>query len=106
MELTREAIAKIKSFVRQKDLKESLVPIPNIGEFQVEHSYDIMENKKVDDHIFVVSIIMKYENGSLRDKRYGLYAFDKNGNFVPDYEEKNGCYYGFFNDLKLIETVI
>jgi len=106
MDISAEIKEKIRDFVIEKNLKQSLDSLPNKGNYAVEFQYELAENKKAEKYIFVVSQKLTYHNHSVSDKRYGLYAFDrKTGNQIADFE-KNGCYVGFFNDLKIVEEII
>ena len=106
MDISAEIKEKIRDFVIEKNLKQSLDSLPNKGNYAVEFQYELAENKKAEKYIFVVSQKLTYHNHSVSDKRYGLYAFDrKTGNQIADFE-KNGCYVGFFNDLKIVVEII
>ena len=106
MDISAEIKEKIRDFVIEKNLKQSLDSLPNKGNYAVEFQYELAENKKAEKYIFVVSQKLTYHNHSVSDKRYGLYAFDREtGNQITDFEKK-GCYVGFFNDLKIVEEII
>lgn len=106
MNISKEVKEKIRDFVIEKNLKQSLDSLPNKGSYSIEFQYELAENKKVEKYIFVVSQKLTYHDHSVSDKRYGLYVFEReSGNQVTDFE-KNGCYVGFFNDLKIVEEII
>lgn len=107
MEIKEEVKKEIRNQIQLKNIKGVLNELPNKGYHSVEVNYEMAVNKKDDKFVFVVSQIITYHNGSIDDRRYNIYAFDSNsGKLIEDFEEKGGCYYGFFNDLKIIETIL
>lgn len=108
MEINQEVIKKIKHYIVKKNVKDSLyADMPSQGKHFFEAEYDLAINEKVKDMIFVVSVKTFYGNGRIEDKKYGIYAFDKNtGEEVKNFEETNSCYLGFFNDLTVIENIL
>ncbi len=107
MEIKEEVKKEIRNQIQLKNIKGVLSELPNKGYHSVEVNYEMAVNKKDDKYIFVISQIITYHNGSIDDRRYNIYAFDSNsGKLIEDFEEKGGCYYGFFNDLNIIETIL
>ncbi len=107
MEIRKEVKDTIFDYIVRKSLKESLQEIPDKGAYDVEYEYELATNDKFNKYVFVVSKKISYKSHSLDEKGYNLYAFDvKSGKIVSDFEQKNGCYFGFFNDLKVIEQII
>lgn len=107
MEIKKEAKEKIVEFIQKKNIGEIIEPMPNRGFNYAEIKYELASNPKLPNYIFVVSEKYTFDNGSIHDKRWGLYAFDKEtGEYVKDFEEKGGCHFGFFNELDFIERIL
>ncbi len=107
MEINEEVKSKIRTHIELKNIKSVLKELPHKGYHSVEVDFEMAVNKKDEKYVFVISQIIKYHNGSIDSKTYNIYAFDsKSGELIKDFEEKGGCYYGFFNDLKIIETIL
>jgi hypothetical protein len=107
MEIKQEVKDKIYNFVHKKNIGEISEPMPNKGVVITEIKYELASNPSIPKYLFVVSEKYTFYNGSIQDKRWGVYAFDKEtGDLVPDFEEKEGCQYGFFNELDFIERII
>ena len=107
MEIKQEVKDAIYHFVQKKNIGEIREPMPHKGMVQSEIKYELATNPKSPKYLFVVSEKYTFYNGSIQDKRWGIYAFDKEtGSLVTDFEEKGGCYYGFFNDLDFIERIL
>ena len=107
MEINKEVKAKIFDYILQKNLTQTLSSLPEKGSYFIESAYELALNDKNDKYYFVVSRKIMYHNYSISDRRFGIYAFDKNsGELAKDFDEKNGCYLGFFKDLKIVETII
>jgi len=107
MEIKKEIRDKIIDYILDKNLQESLKPLPEKGTYKVESNYELGVNDKIKNYVFVVSQVLTYHNYSISDKRYGLYAFDVNtGELSPDFESKQGCYVGFFNDLQILASIV
>ncbi len=107
MEINKQVKDSIFDFIVQRNLKNSSEELRSKGKFTIESQYELAINPKIKKYVFVVSEKIVYHNHSIEDKRYGVYAFDvKKGNYIKDFEEKGGCYIGFFNDLKIVEKII
>lgn len=107
MEINQEVIKKIKVFVIKKNLKDLSSPMSNQGKHVYESEYDLAVNERVNDLVFVVSVRVFYVSSRIEDKRYGIYAFDKNtGEEVKNFEDTDKCYFNFFNDLTVIENIL
>ena len=107
MEIKTDVRDNILEFIIKKNLEETLKELPDKGTYSTECDYQLAFNEKYPKLFFVISLKMTYHNHSLDSKKYGLYAFDStDGHYVPDFEKENGCYNGFFTDLKIIERII
>lgn len=104
-----EKIAKEKiiQHIRELNFKNIHQQFPKAGNSFIEANFKLGLNEKSDKYAFVVSEKITYYNGSMKDRRYQIYAFDKTtGELVPDFEKDGGCYYGFFNDLKIVQDIV
>jgi hypothetical protein len=107
MESKEEIKNEIRNYIQLKNINSVLKQLPNRGYHSIEINYEMAVNKKDDKYVFVISQIITYHNGSIDSRTYNIYAFDSNsGKLIEDFEEKGGCYYGFFNDLNIIETIL
>jgi hypothetical protein len=107
MEIKEEIKNEIRNYIQLKNINSVLKQLPNRGYHSIEINYEMAVNKKDDKYVFVISQIITYHNGSIDSRTYNIYAFDSNsGKLIEDFEEKGGCYYGFFNDLNIIETIL
>ena len=107
MELKEEVKDAIINYIQKKNINEIIEPMPNRGYSYSEMRYEIAYNESLPNYIFVVSEKYTFHNGSISDKRWGIYAFDKEtGNLIKDFEEKGGCYVGFFNELQFVEKIL
>jgi len=98
---------KIVDYILQLNLKNIHQQLPKSGNSSVEMNYRLGVNEKSNKYAFVISEKISYYNGSMKDRRYKLYAFDINsGELIPNFENGGECYYGFFNDLKIVEDII
>ena len=105
MESTVES--KIKQFVIDKNLKETLRELPKHGNYYVENEYKLSSNPKLPEMLFVISKRISFHNHSIADKRYCVYAFDKNtGELSKDFEGNGKCYEGFYNESVFIKDII
>ena len=100
-------LLKIRNYILNYNLEQSLKPLPSKGIYDVEGCFDLMYNRKIDNIVFVVCLDIEYSNYSINKKSYKVFAFDTiNGNLIPKYQESGKCYDGFFQDLELIEEII
>lgn len=108
MEKISEAVEhKIIQHIRELNFKNIRQQFPKAGNSFIEANFKLGMNEKSDKYAFVVSEKFTYYNGSQKDRRYQIYAFDKTtGDLVPDFEKNGGCYYGFFNDLKIVQDIV
>jgi hypothetical protein len=107
MEINQEVIKKIKFFIVKKNAKDLSANMPSQGKHVFEADYDLAVNENVSDLVFVVSVKTFYGSSRIEDKKYGIYAFDKNtGEEVKDFEKTDKCYFNFFNDLTVIENIL
>ena len=107
MEIKESVKDEITKYIQLKNIKGVLPELPHKCYHSVEINYQMAVNKKDNKYIFVISQIITYHNGSIENRKYNIYAFDSNsGQLIQDFEEKGGCYYGFFNDLNIIETIL
>jgi hypothetical protein len=98
---------KIVNFVLERNVKNNLQEMPNRGNSLVELDFKIANNPKCPGKVFVVYDKIKYYNGSMKERGYGLLAFDeKTGDIIPDFEKSGGCYFGFFDDAKIINNIV
>ena len=108
MEISQEVIKKIKHYIVKKNIKDRMYDnMPSQGKHVFEAEYDLATNEKINNMVFVVSVKTYYGSSRIEDKKYGIYAFDKNtGEQVKDFEETNSCYLGFFNVLTVIVNIL
>ena len=107
IEISEQVKESIEDFVLEKNMEESLKELPGAGIYNVESQYQFATNDKFKNNIFVVSQIIEFKGKSISDKRFGIYAFDANtGEQITSFEKDGKCYYGFFEDLKIIERII
>jgi hypothetical protein len=102
---------KVKSVIVEQILKINFdnkrQDIPSKGRFTIESNYELAINEKMPKYIFVVTTKIDFHNHQIDGKGYGLYAFYSiNGKLDTDFDSRGGCYYGFFQDIKIIETII
>ncbi len=104
MELSDKVKKKIQADLLVRSIKNNVGELPNMGESQQEYDYSFCTSamKGDEDLIFVVSTKMIYHNQSLKDTQYGVYPYDKEGNYIKDYDFDTRCTGTFFKNLKKI----
>jgi hypothetical protein len=107
MNIDKSVKDKIRNYILNYNLEQSLKPLPSKGVYDVESCFELMCNKKIDNIVFVVCLNIEYSNYSINKRKYKVFAFDtKNGDLIPNYQQSGKCYDGFFQDLDLIEEII
>ena len=107
MEIKAEVKAKIRNYIVAKNIEQTNKELPEKGTYFIEYGYELAENDKFANLLFVVATKLIYHNYSISDKEYSIYVFDRNdGTQITDFEKKGECYVGFFQDLKIVEAII
>jgi hypothetical protein len=97
---------KIINYILERNIKNNLNEMPNKGYNDVELNFQLASNDKVPGKTFVVYERLRYYNSSLKDRKCDMLAFDEKGDLIPDFDKKGGCYFGFFDDLKIIKNIV
>lgn len=106
MNIPSNVFNQIHDYVVNKNLDESVKPIPHSGKYEINYKYIVMSNDKYPDVIFVVYNSMKYHNKSLVNEVRSALPFNKdNGSFIGDFD-KNNYYNGFFSDCIKIKELL
>lgn len=106
MEISKQVQDKITNYIVKKSLDNSFIETTSQGKEILEYDFELALNDKEPKYLFVVCKKMVYQGNSLVDKGYEVYAFNKQSGEIEKDFSKKGCYYGFFNDLKILERII
>jgi hypothetical protein len=107
MEISEKVKSKIIDYAVDMNAKNIHNQLPKSGRHTLEFDFKLGLNDKTDKYAFVVYEKYSYYNGSLKERKYQILAFDINtGDLIPDFEKSGGCYYGFFNDLKIVQDIV
>jgi hypothetical protein len=97
---------KIFDFIIDKNYEQQTSDLPQKGNYFIEYNFQIALNDKYKDYIFVISNQIHYHNYSMSEKKFGLYTFDCNTGAPIDNFDDEKCYFGFFNDLRILKRII
>ncbi len=81
-EITKELVQKISNEVINKNAIRDFQLIKSQGYGYSESGYRIVTSNdpKFKNHIFIISELITFKNGSIEDSRYKFYPFDLDGN--------------------------
>lgn len=107
MKVTIEIIKRIRQDFAKRKIKEDLTIPSNLGRWEVELNRRVAISMLGDfsDCIFVITEKHIYHNGSLENKDYCVYAYDKNGNYTEEMSPRE-LGRDFFKNIKFIENEI
>lgn len=100
MIMQQDILKKIKEDLRERSVKKQLQPLKKMGDSDVEWDYSYCTHPHHEGILFVISKKIVFHNQRITDSKYCVYPYDKNGNYINDFDIKNICRGRFFNELK------
>lgn len=107
MNISEGVKQKIVTFILNVNFNHRFRELPSKGVYTIESGFELAENKKMPNYVFVICDKITYKNYSIHERGYGVYAFDaKTGELDKNFEKNKKCYLGFFEDIVVLEQIV